>query len=75
MEKYLSTKGSTLPSRGATPWPNSYRPETDIPPELGDEETNYFQSLIGVLRWIVELGRIDIMMETSALTSMMVIPR
>ena len=36
---------------------------------------SYYQSLIGVLRWIVELGRADIVMETSALASMMALPR
>ena len=40
-----------------------YRPEIDITPELGEGDAAYFHSLIGVLRWIVELGRVDINVE------------
>jgi hypothetical protein len=36
---------------------------------------SYFQQLIGVLRWIVELGRIDIAYEVSALSSYLASPR
>ena len=35
----------------------------------------YYQSLIGILRWIVELGRVDITTEVSLLASMMAAPR
>ena len=75
VEKKLASNGKTLPGRGSAPWPSNYRPETDVSPELDAENASYFQSLIGVLRWIVELGRIDITMETSALASMMALPR
>ena len=34
----------------------------------------YFQSLIGVLGWVVELNLVDITMETSDLVSMMALP-
>ena len=37
-----------------------YRPELDLLPELGHENASYYQSLIGVLCWIVELGQVDI---------------
>ena len=40
-----------------------YRPEIDITRELGSEDAAYYHSLLGVLRWIVELGRIDIIVE------------
>jgi hypothetical protein len=32
-----------------------YCPELDISPELEAEEASYFQLIIGMLRWIVEL--------------------
>ena len=54
---------------------NDYRPEIDITPKLGPEDAAYFQSLIGVLRWIVEIGRIDINVEVSMLSSHLVLPR
>ncbi len=36
---------------------------------------SYYQSLIGVLRWIVELGRVDICLEVSILSSCLALPR
>ena len=74
VESYLQLKGEKLP-KTKSPWPSSYRPEIDVTPELGSTEAAYYQSLIGVLRWIVELGRADIAMETSAMASMMALPR
>ena len=47
---------------------SGYCPEIDITPELGKEDAAYFHSLIGVLRWIVELGRVDINIEASMLS-------
>ena len=41
--------------------------ELDISLEYNYSEINYFQNLIGVLRWIVELGRIDIAYKVSSL--------
>ena len=58
-----------------SPWPTNYRPESDITSELGPKEASYYQSLIGVLRWIVELGRGDLAMEVSAMASVMALPR
>ena len=54
---------------------SGYCPEIDITPELGEADTEYFHSLIGVLRWIVELGRVDINVEASMLSSHLAIPR
>jgi len=72
---YLSQQGRSLPGRVKSPWTTNYRPETDVSPELPPLKAAYFQSLIGVLRWIVELGRVDITMEVSAMASMMAMPR
>ncbi len=75
VEETLDKSGEKLPTRAKSPWPSNYRPEADLSPELSPTKATYFQSLIGVLRWIVELGRADIAMETSALASMMASPR
>ena len=40
-----------------------YVPELDISPELEQEAASYFQTVIGVLRWMIELGGIDIITE------------
>ena len=52
-----------------------YRPELDVTPELGDRQVTYYQGLIGVLRWICELGRIDILVEVSMLSRFLACPR
>ena len=47
----------------------------DSSAELGPILLNYYQTQIGVLRWLVELGRIDIITEVSMLTSQLALPR
>ena len=54
---------------------SGYRPEIDITPEIGEADAAYLHSLIGVLRWIVELGRVDINFEASILSSHLAMPR
>ena len=39
---------------------NGYRPKLDISPELDGSDGGYYQSLIGIIWWMVELGIIDI---------------
>ena len=53
----------------------AYRPELDVSLLCNDIEANYFQNLIGVLRWIVELGRIDIHYEVASLSQYLANPR
>ena len=55
--------------------PCGYRPEIDTSDELGPEEGAYYQSLIGILRWMVELGRLDICTEVSMMSSHLALPR
>ena len=57
-----------IPSKAETPLTISYRPELDVSPELAPRDAVYYQSLIGILRWIVELGRIDICQEVSMMS-------
>ena len=75
VEKHLAREGKSLPTRVKSCWTTNYRPEVDVTPELSPQKAAYYQSLIGVLRWITELGRADICMETSAMASMMASPR
>ena len=60
---------------GERPFPATYRPEVDTSPELGDELTTRYLQLIGILRWGVELGRIDIITEVSVLSQHQCNPR
>ena len=52
-----------------------YRPELDTTAELALDGHRYFQEIIGVLRWAVELGRLDILLETSLLSAFLASPR
>ena len=49
-------------------YPSSYRPELEVTNELDEEFTNRFQYLIGVLSWLMEIGRVYIMTEVSCLS-------
>ena len=58
-----------------SPFPTKYRPEMDVIPVLDEEGAAWYLSHIGILRWIVELGCIDIATEVSLLASEMCNPR
>ena len=53
----------------------SYRPELDTSHFCDENQIKLFQSLVGMLRWIIELGRVDILLETSLLSSYLACPR
>ena len=79
VESYLNKrdggKAWSLPAKAETPLKSTYRPELDISAELNPTDASYYQSLIGVLRWIVELGRVDICLEVSIMSSHIALPR
>jgi len=75
VEKYLKEKGEVLQVKAPTPLSSGYRPELDVSPELGDADASYYHSLIGMLRWLVELGRADINTEVSMMSSHLALPR
>ena len=77
VKEYLSKSynGQTLNRRASAPFPAGYRPEMDITEELNADEAAYYHSNIGILRWMVELGRCDIITEVSMLASHMAMPR
>ncbi len=72
---YTERFQSKFPTRVSSPFATGYQPEMDITKELNTEDSSYFQSQIGVLRWIVEIGCIDIITEVSLLASQMAMPR
>ena len=75
VEKYLARRDMRLPKKASSPLTKGYRPELDTTPELDKTEASYYMSLIGILRWIVELNRIDIAVEVSMMASVMALPR
>ena len=75
VENYIQDKyGHKLPEVKST-ISSGYRPEIDTNCELTDNEVTYFISLIGILQWTVELGRIDICTEVSMRSSFLAAPR
>ncbi len=52
VELELSNVGQCLPTRVTTPLSQGYRPELDQSREMDSKRGQYYQSLIGVLRWI-----------------------
>ena len=54
VEKFLQDLyGSMLSTNINAPLSNVCRPELDSSPELDEADGDYYQSLIGILRWMV----------------------
>jgi hypothetical protein len=64
-----------LLKKASGPFAGSYRPELDESPELDPIIASLYQSQIGILRWCVEFGRIDIITEVSVLSTYLCLPR
>ena len=64
-----------IPLKAETPLMMSYSPELDVSSELTPRVSTYYQFLIGILWWTVELGRIDICLEVSMMLSHLAMPR
>jgi hypothetical protein len=58
-----------LVKKASGPFAGGYKPEIDEGPELDPTRANFYQSQIGILRWCVELGSIDITTEVSMLST------
>ena len=65
----------SLPRKAENPFRMNYEPELDDSTPLDANAASYFQTLIGVMRWMVEIGRIDIATEVSILSSHLAYPR
>ena len=74
MERH-DNKRWKLPASVNTPMQATYHPELDVSLELDAKYALYYQSLIGVLHWMMELGRVDISLEVSLLSSHLALPR
>jgi hypothetical protein len=57
------------------PLPSGIHPELDDSPFLDDDDTQLYQSYVGVLRWAVELGRIDIAHSAGVMARFSAAPR
>jgi hypothetical protein len=77
MKDYLAKKypGCAWIKKATAPLPSGYEPNLDVTPELDAEQSSFYQSQIGVLRWMVEIGRVDIITDVSKLSSHLALPR
>jgi hypothetical protein len=72
--KKLNGKYS-IPPWADNPFPVDYNPSTDQTDILDPECLSFYQHLIGVMRWMVELRRIDIATKISIFSSYLACPR
>jgi hypothetical protein len=75
VEENLAKSGRRLPSECATPFSCHYEPWLETSAELKADGAQCFQELIGVSRWAVEIGRVDILLEASLLSTYLASPR
>jgi hypothetical protein len=77
VERLLSKDGEgyALRSKIKNPFPTGYKPDIDVTDELSPELASRYMQLIGILRWAVEIGRIDIYLEVSLLSQYQANPR
>lgn len=68
VEAKLKLEGLKLPINVPTPLSSGYCAECDGSRELNATEQNYYKGVIGVLCWICELGRLDIIVAVSLLS-------
>ena len=53
---------------------NNNRPECDVTSDMNETNSSYYASLIGILRWVFEMGRVDILCEVSMMSSYVYMP-
>jgi len=75
VEQLLERRGQKLPTRCPTPMTSGYHPSEDSSRELDGDEVRTYQEHIGVLRWAVEIGRVDILLEVALLSTHLALPR
>ena len=76
VQDLLDSDGQGLELKSAsTPFPSNYKPEMDVTEELDAAGLSRYRQLIGILRWAVELGRVDIYLEVSLLSQYLASPR
>ena len=74
-EEGATKRGMKLSSRAITPMNGDYYPELDRTIELEPEDITFYQELIGMLRWAIEIGGVDIYTEVSVMSAYQAAPR
>ena len=64
-----------MPSRYATQYKSDYHSSGDISEELDADGVEYYQEVIGMLRWAIEIGQVGILLEVLLLSQYLTNPR
>lgn len=56
VESKLQKKGKSLPKKTNVPMYQSYCPELDSSAKLEGEDITYYQEVMRILRWSIEIG-------------------
>ena len=79
VEKYLAELADTcwkfLKKKSKNPLVRDYAPDMDKTPDIYQELESWYQYLIVIIRWIVEIDIMDIITEVSMMASQMAIHR
>jgi hypothetical protein len=75
VEEKLAKEGLMPPNKCPTPMLAECHPSDDTSAELTAVGLHYYQELIGVLRWAVEIGRLDTLLEVALLSTHLAVPR
>ena len=75
VELVLEERGLRLPPKYVTPLRCGYSSEMDFIVEPKVDGVQCYQEIIGTLIWSVEIGRIDILLELSLLSTHLKLPR
>jgi hypothetical protein len=73
--QHLMAKGMPFKKRVTSSFPSGFVPEFDVSKELDHSEAKWYQSQVGVLHWMVELGQVDIITKVLLLALHLVLPR
>ena len=74
VEQIFTKSNQCLPTHCKTPIIYGYRPETDTSSELKYEVMTQYKEMVRVLIWAVNLGQVDIFLETSLMSTYLSLP-
>ena len=74
VETYLKKKGGSLQAKAPYALLLGYQPEPNITPDLESTGRSFDHSLVGILRWTVELGRAGLSTKISMQSSHLALP-
>ena len=75
VEDQMEVFALKFPSKAVAPMIQGYAPDFDASEELDSKGVTFFQEMILILRWAIEIGRVDIYLEVSIISAFQASPR